>query len=320
MRDGFGREIDYMRVSVTDRCDLRCRYCMPEGIEKVPMSRILTYEEIERICRVSASLGIRKIKITGGEPLVRLGCVDLIRSLKATEGIEQVTMTTNGQILEKYIDELRDTGMDGINISLDSLRPDRYEYITGRGKLENTLRSIDLSIASGIKTKVNCLPQHGFNEDELTDLASLAWDKGIDVRFIELMPIGIGDPAKGMSNEDVLAVLRKEWPDLEPDDSVHGNGPAVYYRRTGIPGAVGLISAMHGPFCSGCNRIRLTSMGQIKPCLCYEDETDIRPYLEKSDDELREAVRKAILGKPKAHCFDGRKSNIEPRLMAQIGG
>lgn len=320
MKDGFGREINYMRVSVTDRCDLRCRYCMPEGIEKVPMSRILTYEEIERICRVSAGLGISRIKITGGEPLVRLGCVDLIRNIKAIDGIEQVTMTTNGQILDRYIDELRDAGIDGINISLDTLKPDRYRYITGRGELEKTLNSIELCAASGIRTKINCLPQYDFNEDELTDIASLAWDRGIDVRFIELMPIGIGDPARGMSNEEVLAVLREQWPELGPDESVHGNGPAVYYMRPGVPGAVGLISAMHGPFCSSCNRIRLTSMGLIKPCLCYEDETDIKPYLDESDEELREAIREAILAKPQAHCFDGSKRDIEPRLMAQIGG
>ena len=154
MKDRYGRNIEYMRVSITDRCDLRCRYCMPEGCEKVSMSQILTYEEIVRICRVAAGLGISRIKITGGEPFVRLGCTDLIRSIKAIEGIEEVTVTTNGQALEKYIDELKEIGIDGINISLDTLDPERYAFITGRGELEKTMRSIERSVRSGIKTKV----------------------------------------------------------------------------------------------------------------------------------------------------------------------
>ena len=160
-----------MRVSITDRCNLRCRYCMPEGIKKVPMSSILTYEEIERICRAAAELGIRKIKITGGEPFVRLGSTGLMRSIKAIRGIDEVTVTTNGQELYKYIDELREIGIDGINISLDTLDPDRYRYITGRGDLARTLQAVDLAAASGIRTKVNCVLQKGFNEDEIFGLA-----------------------------------------------------------------------------------------------------------------------------------------------------
>ena len=324
MKDGFGREIEYMRVSITDRCNLRCRYCMPEGIKKVPMSSILTYEEIERICRAAAELGIRKIKITGGEPFVRLGSTGLMRSIKAIRGIDEVTVTTNGQELYKYIDELREIGIDGINISLDTLDPDRYRYITGRGDLERTLQAVDLAAASGIRTKVNCVLQKGFNEDEIFGLAKLAFDKGIDVRFIELMPVGIGDPEVGISNTVVLERLMERWPDLEPDASIHGNGPAVYYRRTGINGGIGLISAIHGVFCSSCNRIRLTSQGKIRPCLCYDTETDLRPFLEGMDDKLREALREAILSKPESHCFNSEKPAAsgctEHRLMSQIGG
>ncbi len=324
MKDGFGREIEYMRVSITDRCNLRCRYCMPDGIKKVPMSSILTYEEIERVCRAAAELGIRKIKITGGEPFVRLGCTDLMRSIKAIRGIDEVTVTTNGQELYKYIDELREIGIDGINISLDTLDPDRYRYITGRGNLERTLQAVDLAAASGIRTKVNCVLQKGFNEDEIFGLAKLAFDKGIDVRFIELMPVGIGDPEAGISNTVVLKRLMERWPDLEPDASIHGNGPAVYYRRAGINGGIGLISAIHGVFCSSCNRIRLTSQGKIRPCLCYDTETDLRPVLKGTDDELREALREAILSKPESHCFNSKESAAsgctEQRLMSQIGG
>ena len=324
MKDNYGREINYMRVSITDRCDLRCRYCMPEGCEKVSMAQILTYEEIERICRVAAGLGISRIKITGGEPFVRLGCTDLIRSLKATDGIEEVTVTTNGQTLEKYIDELKEIGIDGINISLDTIDPEKYAHITGRGELARTLRSIELSAESGIKTKVNCILQKGSNEDELFDLAGLAFKYSIDVRFIEEMPVGAGKLKAGISNSDVLRRLRERWPDLEPDESIHGNGPAVYYKRSGIPGAIGLISPIHGVFCADCNRIRLTSQGKIRPCLCYDTEIDIVPALKGTDEDLTEALRKAILAKPEAHCFndtgfddDGR---TERRLMSQIGG
>ena len=324
MKDSYGRTIEYMRISVTDRCNMRCRYCMPGGCDKVPMSSILTYEEIVRICSVAADLGISKIKITGGEPFVRRGCTSLIRSIKSLDGIDEVTVTTNGQNLDEYIDELMDIGVDGINISLDTLDPGRFEYITGGGMLDRTLRSIDIAAASGIRTKINCLLLKGFNDDEITALAEMAFAKGVDVRFIELMPIGAGDPEEGVSNEFVFGKLTEKWPDLEPDGSVHGNGPAVYYRRPGMAGSIGLISAVHGKFCSSCNRIRLTSQGQIKPCLCYEDGTDLKPYLSASDDELRAAIEKAILEKPAGHCFAGEQgdagANLESRLMSQIGG
>ena len=323
MVDKYGRHIEYMRVSITDRCDLRCRYCMPEGCDKVSMSQILTYEEIVRICKAASELGISRIKITGGEPFVRLGCTDLMKELKALGGIEEVTVTTNGQTLERYIGELKDIGIDGINISLDTLDSERFEYITGRGKLDKTLRAIELASESGIKTKINTLLQKEFNEDELSDIASLAFRYGIDVRFIEMMPVGAADAGTGLSNPEVLRKLMEIWPDLEPDVSVHGNGPAVYYRRPGSEGGIGLISAMHGKFCRYCNRVRLTSQGQLKPCLGFDTGTDLMPFLKGTDDELREAIRKAIYEKPEAHCFgdsgnDG--DHAEHRLMSQIGG
>ena len=323
MKDRFGRNIDYMRVSITDRCDLRCRYCMPEGCEKVPMSRILTYEETERIVRAAADLGIRKIRITGGEPFVRLGCTDLMRKIKSLPGIDELTVTTNGQTLEKYIEELKDIGVDGINISLDTLDPERFRYITGGGDLEKTLRGIEASVSSGIRTKLNCLILEDFNEDEVTDLAELAFRCGIEVRFIEMMPVGAGASVKGVSNLNVLRKLMERWPELEEDSRVHGNGPAVYYRRPGIEGAVGLISPIHGIFCIGCNRVRLTSQGQLKPCLSYDVQTDLRPYLEGSDEELREVMRRAIYEKPEAHCFASSENcprGMEHRLMSEIGG
>ena len=321
MKDQFDRTIDYMRISITDRCNLRCRYCMPEGCDKVSMDQILTYEEIERICRIAAGLGIRKIRLTGGEPLVRLGCADLVKSLKQTDGIDTVTLTTNGQNLQRYMDDLKAAGIDGINISLDTLDEGRFSYITGGGCLEKTLQAVDLSLAAGVPTKVNSLLQKGFNEDEVFRLARFAFRKGILLRFIELMPIGIADPAQGISNEQVLDLLMKKWPDLVQDSLRHGNGPAVYYRRPGIPGGIGLISAIHNRFCAACNRIRLTSQGQIKPCLCYDGGVDLKPYLKRPDQELEAALKKAILGKPMEHCFTSERfGSEEHRLMSQIGG
>jgi cyclic pyranopterin phosphate synthase len=246
-----------------------------------------------------------------------------MKEIKALDGIEEVTVTTNGQTLERYIGELKDIGIDGINISLDTLDPERFEYITGRGKLDKTLRAIELASESGIKTKINTLLQKEFNEDELSDIASLAFGYGIDVRFIEMMPVGAADAGTGLSNPEVLRKLMEIWPDLEPDKSTHGNGPAVYYKRPGVQGSIGMISAMHGKFCRYCNRVRLTSQGQLKPCLSYDTGTDLMPFLKGTDDELKEAIRKAIYEKPEAHCFgdsDSSGVHAEHRLMSQIGG
>ena len=321
MKDLFGRNINYMRVSITDRCDLRCRYCMPEeGIEKLPMSSVLTYEQIVRICRAAASLGITRIKVTGGEPLVRKGCADLIAQIKAIPGIEQVTLTTNGQQLTAQLPALLAAGLDGVNISLDSLQPDRYRIITRRGDLQNVLEAVDASLAVGLPVKINCLPMKGINEDELTDFAAFAFEKGVVVRFIEIMPIGFGSPGSGLSNPEILGKMQQIYPALVPDATVRGNGPAVYYHIPGQKGAVGLISAMHAPFCAGCNRIRLTAEGWIKPCLSYEDGVDLKEVLAAEDDALlTESLREAILSKPARHCFD-HPEQTESKSMMRIGG
>ena len=321
MRDQYNRTIDYMRISITDRCNLRCKYCMPEeGIEKVSMSKILTYEEILLICNAAVSLGITKFKITGGEPLVRKECTALCKDIKQIPGVEEVTITTNGQNLETYLAELMDARIDGINVSLDSLQEDRYRFITGGGDLTKALAGIDAAVASGIKTKINCLLQKGFNEDEMLDFAQMAFDKGICVRFIEIMPIGFGKPDTGLSNEVVLQRLQAAFPQLKEDRAIHGNGPAVYYHLEGQEGAIGLISAMHGKFCSECNRIRLTSQGQIKPCLCYEDSLDLKPALAATDPQAIKAVlTEAITGKPYGHTFENI-GTVERRSMVEIGG
>ena len=320
MKDRYGRKIEYMRVSITDRCNLRCKYCMPDGCDKVSHNDILSYEDMERICTAASRIGITKFKVTGGEPLVRVGCPDFVKRLKDIPGTEQVTLTTNGVELERYMDDLVAAGLDAVNISLDTMDPDRFRYITGGGSLERTMSGIDAAVKSGIRTKINCLIQKDFNEDETDRFAELAFGKGIDVRFIEMMPIGAGNPDLGVANRQILMKLRTRWPELEPDESVHGNGPAVYFRHPEKSGSIGFISAMHGVFCSSCNRIRLTAQGLIKPCLCYEDSVDLKPVLSGTIEEIQEKLTEAVLMKPGQHCFNNAPKRSERRMMSQIGG
>ena len=299
-----------MRISITDRCNLRCRYCMPaEGVEKISMGQLLTYEEILDICRAAVEVGICRFKITGGEPLVRRGCAELIREIKEIPGVKQVTLTTNGQLLRGYMEELTAAGLDGVNISLDSLQEDRYRDVTRGGELREVLAGIRTAKSAGLNTKLNCILQKGFNEDELPAFARLAFDEGIDVRFIELMPVGFGNADMGISNQEILPKLIRLLPGLTPDTRVHGNGPAEYWHIPGKAGAIGLISAVHGRFCSSCNRIRLTSTGQIKPCLSFEESIDLRQVLrgEQQEGQLQEALRQAILRKPAGHWFEQKE-------------
>ena len=233
MKDQYGRTIDYMRISITDRCNLRCRYCMPEGVELVPMKNILTYEEIEQVCQAAAKAGIRKFKITGGEPLARLGCPELIGKIKHIPGVEQVTMTTNGVLLSKYLPELLENGLDAVNISLDTLDRERYRVITGRDELEAVLESVDRAMESGIPVKINSVLQKGMNDDEFLALARMTIEKKIDVRFIEMMPIGIGKKFETIYNEDILKELKNQYPDIQEYGQTHGNGPAVYVKLPG---------------------------------------------------------------------------------------
>lgn len=325
MRDDYGRTIDYMRISITDRCNLRCRYCMPEGIRQVSMSEILTYEEIVQVCRAAARAGIRKLKVTGGEPLVRPGCAGLIGDLKAIPGIEQVTMTTNGVLLSQFLPKLAENGLDAVNISLDTLDRDVYERITGRDELPQAMEGIRQALASGIRVKVNVVLQRGINEKEWKDLADLTKGHCLDVRFIEMMPIGHGRDYETVSNGEILAGLREKEPGLCMDTSVHGNGPAVYYRMPGARGSVGFISAVYGKFCGSCNRLRLTSMGKLKPCLCFENSVDVRKILRETaqgetEGLLDQAIREAVRRKPKQHKFETLSDITEQRQMVQIGG
>lgn len=323
MKDNFGRNIDYMRVSITDRCNLRCRYCMPEGARWVPMSEILTYEQIIEICTEAAALGIRKLKVTGGEPLVRRGCPELIRRLKEIPGIQQVTMTTNGVLLSQYMDELLKNGLDGVNISLDTLDRERYAWITGSDSLDEVLDSIMRALKSGIKVKINSVLFGDEASDEWKSLVLMAKERNIDVRFIELMPIGYGKTFESISNSRLMTMIRQLYPGIETDESVHGNGPAVYYKIPGFKGSIGFISPIHGKFCHQCNRLRLTSKGILKPCLCYGEGIDLKSVFERKGekkDDIRRAIRQGIEMKPEGHCFEKKESITENKNMIQIGG
>ncbi|MCD8361882.1 MAG: GTP 3',8-cyclase MoaA [Lachnospiraceae bacterium] len=321
MRDSYGREIDYMRISVTDRCNLRCRYCMPDGVEWIPMEEILTFEEIARLCRVAVKLGITKYKITGGEPLVRRGCPALVRMIREIPGVEQVTMTSNGILLERYLGELLGAGLTDINVSLDTTDRGKYQEITGFDELPRVLRSIRVASEAGLRIKINAVLQTGLNEDAWDGLLSFAREGLADVRFIELMPIGRGADGHMVSNERLFHKIEEHYGPLTADGVSHGNGPAVYYRIADWPRSVGFISAIHGKFCGQCNRLRLGSTGRLKPCLCYEDSLDVRGALrDGSDAEVCEILKKAILGKPRMHCFENTGAVTERQEMAKIGG
>ena len=328
MKDHFGRTIDYMRISITDRCNLRCQYCMPDGAEQPAMTDILTFGEILRICEGAAELGICKIKVTGGEPLVRGGCPELIRRLKEIPGIRQVTMTTNGVLIPEYLKELESGGLDAMNISLDTLDEKTYRKITGRNDLKAVLRGLRMAMDTDIPLKINCVLQKGVNAHEWKKLIQFSVDHPIDVRFIEMMPIGFGKNYETVYNEEILKKLRTAYPLLETDGRIHGNGPAVYYRLPGARGSVGFISAMHGKFCACCNRIRLTAYGKLKPCLCYEDCVDLAKVLRQSGQDngealkksIQEAIIEAVRMKPECHSFEDPDAVTEQKRMAEIGG
>lgn len=321
MVDNYGREINYMRVSVTDRCNLRCTYCMPKGITKIAHEEILSYEEILRICKEAVQLGILNFKITGGEPLVRKGCTDFVRRLKAIPGVETVTITTNGILLDRYLDKLIAAGIDGINISLDTTDKEVYNRLTGGDNcVGDVLQQVERCANSGIKTKINAVLLEE-TAPFLQQTASLAEKMAVDVRFIELMPIGQGATMHGLRAPDVLNKLREVWPDLHATNEKRGNGPARYYKSKGLQGRIGFISAISAEFCDGCNRVRLTSTGQLKPCLCFDDGIDLKPVLQQTENtSLQTAMAQCIFHKPKSHCFYNTEKITEQKDMHRIGG
>ncbi|MDR0624170.1 MAG: GTP 3',8-cyclase MoaA [Treponema sp.] len=332
MTDLFGRTIDYLRVSITDRCNLRCIYCMPPGgADWTPHKNILSFEEILRICGIMAGMGIRRVKVTGGEPLVRRGAVDFIASLKKIKGIQTVTLTTNGTLLEDELDRLADAELDGINISLDALNEKTFHRITRRDGLDKTLRAITDASAAGLRVKVNCVPLQGINEDELAGLAGLAKTNAVAVRFIELMPLGNAESFAPVPGKKIMELLEKEYGELIPCPGKFGNGPARYYSIRGFRGKIGFINAMTDGFCETCNRMRLTSRGLLKPCLSSEISLDLCGLLRGgpenipgcSDREVEDAVRDLIAKKPRAHTFSApyhQKKTAPADGMFRTGG
>lgn len=324
MVDRNGRNIDYMRISVTDRCNLRCIYCMPkEGVEGIPHEEVLSYEEMLRVVKAAAALGIRKIKVTGGEPLVRKGIVSFIRRIKNIDGIDEVTMTTNGVLFPKYGQALAEAGLSAVNFSLDCLDAESFCRITRFDAISHVKDAIELALKLGIKTKINCVPIDQYNSDDLVALAGLAKEKPIDVRFIELMPIGLGRDYSPVSRETVLEKLVKAYGLPMKSTAVHGNGPAVYYDFPGFKAGIGFISAISHEFCETCNRVRMTADGKLKLCLCFNNGIELKPLLRggASDEDLKDALFNAIYEKPAHHNFNEKmEESNDLRKMVQIGG
>lgn len=325
MLDQYGRSINYIRVSVTDRCNLRCTYCMPEsGVEQVSHCDILTYDEITRIVRICVDKGISRVKLTGGEPLVRKGLSALVESLKGIPGIEQVTLTTNGVLLKDQMGDLSRAGIDAVNISMDTLDEEMYTLITRRNMLKDVLEGVEEALKyPAVKVKINCVPLWGVNENQWVPLALLAKERPVDVRFIEMMPIGLGKKYLGKTQEDILEVLRKEYGKETSSCGVFGNGPGTYVDFPGFRGKIGFISAMSHKFCADCNRVRLTAEGFLKPCLQYAKGQDLRTFLRQgaSDEELSRLMEECIYKKPRSHHFElTDEEGFEEKQMSRIGG
>lgn len=319
MIDRLGRNITYVRVSVTDRCNLRCRYCMPEtGVPFLPHEEILRFEEITEVVRALAKLGLRQVKLTGGEPLCRHDLPTLARMLGEIPGIEEVTLTTNGLLLPGQAQALADAGISRVNLSLDTLRPDRYTEITRCGKLEDALSGLQAAQKAGMRVKLNVVPVRGFNDDEIVDLVRFGREHDCPVRFIELMPVGLGASRQGLSNAEVLDIIQKAMPGFTPfRGGKLGNGPAVCYGwQDG--GVFGLIGAVHDRFCASCNRVRLTADGMLRLCLAQPDGLDLKPYLRNGKEGMQAAIERAIYGKPTGHHFS--QHDTADRTMNGIGG
>lgn len=324
MIDAYGRNIDYLRISITDRCNFRCLYCMPEeGVELCKHEEMLTYDEILKIVQLMSKIGFQKIKITGGEPLVRKGVKSLVKSINEIDGINSITMTSNGYLLADEIDELVANGLKGINISLDTLNNQLFMNITKVDGLNKVIEAINKAKQyENLNLKINCVPL-GLKEQDLLELVMLAKDNNIHVRFIEMMPIGLGKKFDFVSEEDIIKLLSPSIGEFKPYNGKLGNGPSHYYQIDGFKGKVGFISALSHKFCHECNRIRLTSTGYLKTCLQYDVGVDLKSLLRNgsSDEEILEAIKVAINNKPMEHHFLNKDINNEETLeMARIGG
>ncbi|HMK50218.1 MAG TPA: GTP 3',8-cyclase MoaA [Thermodesulfovibrionales bacterium] len=334
LRDGYKRIIDYMRVSITDRCNLRCIYCMPpEGLRPIRHKEILRYEEILRVARVAVKVGVRRIRITGGEPLVRRDVSHLIAQLSAIEDLQDLSLTTNGILLEDHAEELARAGLSRVNVSLDSLRPERYREITRGGDLGAVLRGIDAARKAGLEPiKINMVPVRGINDDEIADFSRLTLELPYQIRFIEFMPFGsreLWSPERFISSDEMRSLVEKIAP-LQPAGHDR-EGPARYFKLEGAAGMLGFISPLSNHFCAECSRLRLTADGKLRPCLFSETEIDLKPALRSGagDSEIERMIKLSAEIKPKGHeiriqdpglrkLMQARNKTLKP--MSQIGG
>ena len=326
LADAFARPIDYLRVSVTDRCNLRCTYCMPEaGLPWIPNLDTLTFDEIEQIVRAAASVGVRSIRLTGGEPLVRRDLPRLVARIAAIAGIEDISLSTNGILLAEQAVALAAAGLCRVNVSLDTLRPERFERIARRPGLERVLAGIDAALAVGLgPLKINCVVMRGQNDDEVADFAAFAHERAVFVRFIEMMPVA--DNAREqrdayVSADEILERITLAAP-LVPVAGPGGNGPARYYARPNSRGAVGVISPLSHDYCETCNRVRLSADGRLRLCLFGDFEIDMRAPLRAgaSQTELAELFRGGMLIKPERHHLKLGEAGSRMRAFSEIGG
>lgn len=324
--DGFSRPINYLRISVTDKCNLRCIYCMPEGgLPWLRRDEILTYEEIAAIVRAAASVGVRTIRLTGGEPLLRRDVSRLVAAIAATPGIDDIALSTNGLLLESQLSELAAAGLRRVNISLDTLRPDRFQAIARRPGLDGVLRAIDAAINAGLgPIKLNCVVMRAKNDDELIEFARLTRARPIFVRFIEVMPVlenaGLQRDAY-VSSEEILERIAGDG-ELLPVRGPDGNGPARYFAFPGAAGAVGVISPLSHEYCERCNRVRLTADGRLRLCLFGDHGIDLRSPLRAgaTTAEIAGLLRSAMLIKPERHHLRLGESGSRMRAFSEIGG
>lgn len=322
LSDSFQRPINYLRISVTDRCNLRCVYCMPiHGIQLLPRSDMLTYEEIAAIARAATELGINKVRLTGGEPLVRSGLATLVSMLSQVTGIDDISLTTNGVLLKRYAAELKEAGLHRVNVSLDSLDSGRYQRITSFDRLADVLGGIEAAREAGLEPlKINVVVIRGVNDDEVLAFARMTIEEGWHVRFIEPMPFKEDGALQFVAPGELWERLLTLGP-LEPSLPSKGNGPARYYRFPGAQGTVGFINALSEHFCFKCNRLRLTADGRLRPCLLSDDEIDIRGPLRQgaSSEGLKRIIQQAVAQKPERHHLETGAA-LKGRAMHQVGG
>lgn len=322
LEDQYARKIEYVRLSVTDRCNFRCQYCMPsEDIEFSRKSELLTFEEIERVVTVLTTLGVRRVRLTGGEPTVRAGIVQLVERL--AKKVDELVMTTNGVRLGELSHQLFEAGLSGCNISLDSLVPKRFAELTGRDQLDDVVEGIDAAIRAGLKVKVNALLFQGKNEDEIAALCQFAWERGIRIRFIEHMPMSAGalfSKSTIVTAKYIRDVVQCRFGPLEPVPQAGVHGPAAYWQAGEDSEQIfGIISPITEPFCETCNRIRVTAQGALHRCLGYDDEYSLRDILRKgaTDTQLMDSIREHLWGKKLEHDFLEHHPNTH---MVSLGG